>query len=132
MSVTKSLPDANAIQRDITTDLIEDFSEVSGDENPLHMNEDYAEDGLFGGRIAHGMLSGAFISAALAGLAEDRDVIYLKQEMTFTAPVFPGETLTTTAEPTMIDDEGNVVVKTIVKNGKSEIVVTGEATVQIQ
>lgn len=73
----------------VSTDAIDAFAELSGDDNPIHLDEEYAADTMFGGRVAHGMLSAAVVSAALAGLPGD--IVYLSQELTFENPVFPGE-----------------------------------------
>ncbi|HVL47903.1 MAG TPA: MaoC family dehydratase [Candidatus Thermoplasmatota archaeon] len=78
--------------RRVTTDLIEAFGDVSGDVARLHFDEDYAAKSRFGGRIAHGMLTGAFISAALSRLPGL--VIYLSQELRFIGPARPGDVIT--------------------------------------
>ena len=78
-------------RRTVTLEVIERFSEVSGDDNPLHLDEDFAKGTRFGGRIAHGMLSAAFISAIIGGNFIAPGAIYLKQSLTFLAPVRPGD-----------------------------------------
>jgi len=82
--------------RTITDELIRAFAELSGDHNPIHLDEDFAAKTRFGRRIAHGMLSGAFISAVLGFEFRERKIVYLSQTMKFTAPVFIGDTVTTT------------------------------------
>src|SRR5688572_4530954 len=83
--------------REVTDELIRAFAEISGDHNPIHLDEEFASKTRFGRRIAHGMLSGAFISAVLGYEFRERKIVYLSQTMKFTAPVFIGDTVTTTA-----------------------------------
>ena len=70
---------------------IEMFAELSTDHNPVHLDDDYAKDTLFKGRIAHGMLSASLISAVIGEQLPGHGTIYLKQNLTFTAPVRPGD-----------------------------------------
>ena len=87
----------------ITTDDIEAYARLVGDTNPIHVDDDYAQDTMFDGRVAHGMLSAGIVSAALAAL--DGDIVYLSQDIQFEAPVRPGDTVTATAE--VLEDLGN-------------------------
>jgi 3-hydroxybutyryl-CoA dehydratase len=80
----------------ITPADIEAYADLVGDTNPIHVDDDYADDTMFDGRVAHGMLSAGVVSAALADL--DGDVVYLAQDLAFEAPVRPGDTVTATAE----------------------------------
>jgi 3-hydroxybutyryl-CoA dehydratase len=70
---------------------IEAFAAVSGDRNPVHLDDAYAARTPFGGRVAHGMLTAAFLSALLAGELPGPGTIYLGQALRFTAPVRPGD-----------------------------------------
>src|SRR5687768_3813829 len=85
------------IERTVTDELIRKFAEVSGDYNPIHLDEDVAKNTRFGRRIAHGMLSGAFISAVLGYEFSERRIVYLSQTLKFTLPVFIGDTVTASA-----------------------------------
>ena len=76
----------------VTDKDIRAFAELSGDHNPLHLDDEFAATTRFGRRIAHGMIGAAFISAALAKNAPG--TVYLSQTLQFTAPVLPGDTLT--------------------------------------
>jgi 3-hydroxybutyryl-CoA dehydratase len=80
----------------ITDDDIEAYAVLVGDTNPIHVDDDYAQDTMFDGRVAHGMLSAGVVSAALADL--DGDIVYLSQDLQFEAPVRPGDPVTPTAE----------------------------------
>lgn len=118
--------------RTVTDELIRKFAEISGDHNPLHLDEEFAKTTRFGRRIAHGMLSGAFISAVLGYEFKERKIVYLSQTMKFTAPVFIGDTVTATATVLNIrEDKGIVVLETVCTNQNGETLVKGEAAVMI-
>ena len=70
---------------------IEMFAELSTDHNPVHLDDDYAKDTIFQGRIAHGMLTAGLISAIIGEQLPGHGTIYLKQNLTFLAPVRPGD-----------------------------------------
>lgn len=112
----------------ITAKTIELFAEVSGDYNPMHMDEEFAKTTRYGQRIAHGMISAALISKALAmhlGAG-----IYLQQTLKFKAPVFIGDVLTVFLHVNKVREErGMGFVETLVKNQKGEVVVTGDAVI---
>src|SRR3954463_11885614 len=91
------LGDSFTTTREVTDQLIREFAELSGDHNPIHLDDEFAKTTRFGQRIAHGMLSGAFISAVLGNEFRNRKILYLSQTMRFTAPTFIGDTITTTA-----------------------------------
>lgn len=124
--------DCFSTTREITDKLIRDFAEVSGDHNPIHLDEEFAAKTRFGRRIAHGMLSGAFISAVLGFEFKDLKIIYLSQSMRFTAPAYLGDTITTTATVTNIrEDRGIVTIETVCTNQHGELTVKGEAVVMV-
>ena len=116
----------------VTDELIRRFAELSGDYNPIHLDDEFARTTRFGKRIAHGMLTGAFISAVLGYEFSERKILYLSQTMKFTAPVFIGDTVTATATVTSIRrDRGIVTLSTECTNQDRKTVVTGEAVVMI-
>jgi 3-hydroxybutyryl-CoA dehydratase len=118
--------------RTITDELIRAFAELSGDHNPIHLDEDFAAKTRFGRRIAHGMLSGAFISAVLGFEFRERKIVYLSQTMKFTAPVFIGDTVTTTATVRNIrEDKGIVTLETTCTKQDGAVAVQGQAMVMI-
>ena len=124
--------DKFSTERHVTDDVVRAFAEVSGDHNPIHLDEEFAKKTRFGRRIAHGMLSGAFISAVLGNEFKERKIVYLSQTMKFTAPVFIGDTVTATGTVTKIREEkGIVVLETVCTNQHGEILVKGEAVVMI-
>ena len=116
----------------VTDELIRRFAEVSGDFNPIHLDEEFASRTRFGKRIAHGMLTGAFISAVLGYELSERKIVYLGQSLRFKAPVFIGDTVTTTATVKSIrEDKPIITLETVSTNQNGETLVTGEAVVMI-
>lgn len=113
----------------VTMEVIAAFGAVSGDMNPVHLDEEYAATTPFGGVIAHGMLSGAFISAAIAEELPGRGSIYLRQSLAFKAPVRPGDEVVTTVTVSAIDlAKKRVTLDCVCKVG-DRVVVEGEAVV---
>jgi 3-hydroxybutyryl-CoA dehydratase len=124
--------DSFSTTREITDEVIRAFAEVSGDYNPIHLDEEFAAGTQFGRRIAHGALSGAFISAVLGYEFKERKIVYLSQTMKFVAPAFLGDTITATATVTKIREErGIVFLDTVCTNQNGDITVRGEAAVMI-
>ena len=124
--------DSFAKSREVTDELVRKFAEVSGDYNPIHLDEEFAKTTRFGRRIAHGMLSGAFISAVLGYELTERKIVYLSQTMKFTAPVYIGDTVTTTSTVKSIREDKNILtMETVCTNQKGETVVTGEAVLMV-
>lgn len=116
----------------VTDELIRKFADVSGDFNPIHLDDEAAKKTRFGRRIAHGMLSGAFISAVLGYELSERRIVYLSQTLRFTAPVFIGDTVTAAGTVTKVrEDKPVVTIETICTNQNGETVVTGEAVVML-
>ncbi len=124
--------DKFSTERHVTDELIRKFADVSGDYNPIHLDENFAKKTRFGKRIAHGMLSGAFISAVLGYEFKERKIVYLSQTMRFTAPVFIDDVVTATATVTAIrEDKGIVTLETVCTNQNGDVLVKGEAAVMI-
>ena len=124
--------DTFSTTREITDELVRQFAELSGDHNPIHLDEQFAKQTRFGRRIAHGMLSGAFISAVLGYEFKERKIVYLSQTMKFTAPAYLGDTITTTATVTGIrEDKPIVTLETVCRNQNGEMTVKGEAAVML-
>lgn len=105
------------------------FAGVSGDVNAVHLNEEYAKTTMFGGRIAHGMLSAGFISAALANKLPGPGTVYLAQTLRFKAPVRAGDTVTATVtvKEVVVEKKRAVIETVCTVAGKP--VIEGEATV---
>lgn len=109
----------------VTDETIETYAGLSSDYNPLHQNDEYASETMFGGRIAHGMLSAGPVSAALAELPGD--IIYLSQNLTFENPVYPGDTVTARAEVVETLGDNRIRVDTVAET--TETVISGDAIV---
>ena len=124
--------DSFSKERSVTDELVRAFAEISGDHNPIHLDEEFAKTTRFGRRIAHGMLSGAFISAVLGYEFAEKKIVYLSQTLKFTAPVYIGDTITTTATVNNIREDKNIVtMDTICTNQAGEVVVKGESVVMV-
>ncbi|HEY0288454.1 MAG TPA: MaoC family dehydratase [Pseudomonas sp.] len=105
------------------------FAEMSGDRNPVHLDAEFAGKSMFKERIAHGMFSGALISAAVACELPGPGTIYLSQQMTFQKPVKIGDTLTVRLEILEKLPKFRVRIATRVFNQNDELVVDGEAEI---
>lgn len=105
------------------------FAGVSGDNNAMHVNEEFAATTPFGGRIAHGMLTASVISAVIANKLPGPGTIYLGQSLRFRAPVRPGETVHATVSVTeIVADRRRVTLSTTCRVGE-KVVIDGSALV---
>ena len=118
-----------SLKKEITIRDIELFAEVSTDHNPVHLDDAYAADTIFEGRIAHGMLTAGLISAVIGEQLPGHGTVYLGQSLKFLAPVRPGDMVTAEVEVLDIDySRRRVTLDTrCLVNGKP--VLKGEATV---
>ncbi|MCT4554169.1 MAG: MaoC family dehydratase [Pelagimonas sp.] len=89
------------LRKVVTDEDIEMFAQVSTDRNPVHLDDEYAQDTIFEGRIAHGMLTAGLISAVIGEQLPGHGTVYMGQTLKFLAPVRPGDTVL--AEVTVID-----------------------------
>jgi 3-hydroxybutyryl-CoA dehydratase len=107
---------------------IEAFAALTGDRNPLHIDENFARRHRFGRPIAHGALVAGVISAALGMILPGPGAIYLSQTLRFLKPVYPGDTVTATVEVTGYrEGKGIVTLRTVCANQLGDVVVDGEA-----
>ena len=118
--------DKVVIEKIISEKDIEKFAELSGDYNPIHMDESFASKTFFRGRIAHGLIAASLISAGLTKLFGNGN-IWLSQMLEFKAPVRIGETITSTLEISGKEAKNVYRVKTICTNMAGNIVLDGEA-----
>lgn len=117
-SFTKTITDADVVQ----------FAELSGDNNPVHLNDEYAKTTPFKARIVHGMFSAALISAVLGTKLPGPGAIYIDQQLSFKAPVFIGDTVVAIAEVEEVNlQRRRVKLKTVCKVGDT-VVAEGYAT----
>ena len=105
------------------------FAGASGDNNAMHINEEFAAATPFKGRIAHGMLTASVISAAIAGRLPGPGTVYLGQNLRFKAPVRPGDTVHATVTVTALDEARRRVSLSTVCTVKSKVVIDGDALV---
>ncbi|WP_296061289.1 MaoC family dehydratase [uncultured Amphritea sp.] len=104
------------------------FAGVSGDDNPVHINAEYAEQTVFGQRIVHGMFSAALISAVLGTRMPGPGAIYVDQQLKFKAPVHIGDTVVATATVLEINEARRRVVLETVCTVRGRVVAAGVAT----
>jgi 3-hydroxybutyryl-CoA dehydratase len=116
----------------INDEMIRSFADLTGDTNPVHLDDAYAAGTRFGRRIAHGMIAAGLISATLANDLPGRGTVYLSQTLQFKAPVYPGDTITTTVEvKTVRPDKPIVTLSTACTNQDNKVVLEGEAIVLV-
>ena len=107
------------------------FAGVSGDQNPVHLNQEFAEGTRFKGRIAHGMLTASFISTVLGNKLPGPGCIYVSQNLRFKAPVRAGDTVHTRVLILEIDQaKGRVKLETVCKVGEVTVI-EGEAVLMV-
>jgi 3-hydroxybutyryl-CoA dehydratase len=120
--------DSAQLSKVVSEEVIHDFAKATGDFNPIHLDQAYAEKTRFKGRIAHGALSIGYISSVLANLLPGPGSIYLSQEIKFLAPVRIGDTLTAKVEVIeLIPDKNRAKFRTTCTNQKGEVVADGTA-----
>ena len=127
-----SVGDSAEITKTIEQADIDAFANVTGDHNPVHVDEEFAKTTRFGKRIAHGMLTASLISAVLANKLPGEGSVYLGQTLQFVAPVFPGDEITARVTVREIrEDKPILKLETVCVNQRDEIVIRGEATVLV-
>ena len=120
---------SRSLDKVVTDRDIELFAEVSTDRNPVHMDDDYARDTIFQGRIAHGMLTAALISAVIGEQLPGHGAVYLGQSLKFLAPVRPGDLVHTEVTVAAIDYARRRVTLECTCTIDGKPVLTGEALV---
>ena len=132
MTMQFSVGDSAEITKTIEQADIDAFANVTGDHNPVHVDEEFAKTTRFGRRIAHGMLTASLISAVLANKLPGEGSVYLGQTLQFVAPVFPGDEITARVTVREIrEDKPIMKLETVCVNQRDEIVIRGEATVLV-
>ena len=115
----------------VTANDVDAFAAVSGDTNPVHLDEAYAKTTTFQTRIAHGMLSGAYISAVIGTKLPGPGAIYLSQSMRFRRPVKLGDPVVTRVTVQALDAQrGHATLATVCQVG-GKTVVDGEAVIMV-
>ena len=119
-------------EKTVTIEDIKRFAEVSGDFNPVHLDEEFAKKTIFKGRIAHGFLTASFISTIIATELPGPGSIYLKQSLKFLAPVYIDEKILVKVRIIEINIEKNKVKLNTECFKNKTLVLTGEAEILIQ
>lgn len=118
-----------SLSKTITDREIELFAEVSSDHNPVHLDDAYARDTIFQGRIAHGMLTAGLISAVIGEQLPGHGSVYLGQTLRFMAPVRPGDRVDARVTVLTIDHGKRRVTLECLCHVGDTVVLKGEATV---
>ena len=122
--------DTASIRKAFSKEDVETFARISGDENPVHLDDAFAEGTIFGKRIVHGMLVGGLISAVLGTKLPGPGSIYLNQSLRFQKPVFFGDTITAVVKVIDIrEDKPIITLETHCLNQDQEVVIKGEALI---
>lgn len=120
--------DRASISKTIHEQDVLDFARLSLDANPLHLDEKYARQTRFGGRIVHGMFGASLISAAIG--TQLGGPIYLSQSLKFLKPIRIGESLTATVEVIAVRPDKHIAtLSTVVSDSQGQRVIEGEAVV---
>jgi len=121
-SLTKTFSDAD----------VRAFAEISGDKNPVHLDDNFAAQTRFKQRLVHGMLTAGLISAVLGTQLPGPGSIYIRQSINFRAPVFINDTITATVTVSKLRDGKPIVtLNTVCKNQDNLVVLDGEAVLLI-
>lgn len=132
MIETQAMRTEATLTRTFTESDVAAFAQLTGDTNPVHLNEAYASTTRFGGRIAHGMYVSSLFSAIFGTDLPGPGAIYLGQNLRFKAPVKLGDTITAKVELTKLrEDKPIATFATTATNQDGEVVVEGDATLYL-
>jgi len=123
--------DKISIIRIFTSEDVEKYSEITGDTNPIHLNEEYAAKSIFKKRVVHGIYTISLFSKIFGTIYPKQGGIYLTQNCRFLKPIFIGEKITAEVELIDINEKMIGEFNTICYNSKGEIVVQGEAKIKL-
>ncbi|WPD23023.1 MAG: MaoC family dehydratase [Candidatus Electrothrix scaldis] len=132
MKHTLQVGDKATLRKAFTASEVELFAQISGDDNPLHMNQEFAEKTPFGQPIVHGLLVASLFSGLLGGKFPGHGTIYLGQNISFKAPVFLNEVVEASVEIIKIrEDKPVITLKTLCVKDDGTIAIEGEAVVKV-
>ena len=124
--------DTATFTKSFTKEDVMTFAEISGDQNPVHVDADFAATTRFERQIVHGMLTAGLISAVLGTKLPGPGCLYLKQELNFRAPVYFGDTITATVSVTKVrEDKPIVTLETSCSNQDGILVIDGTAILMV-
>ena len=116
----------------VSNRMVDEFATLSGDHNPLHVDESYARETPFKGRVVHGMLIGAFFSRLVGMHLPGKYALYLSQTLAFHEPLAPGTKISIEGEVTHKTDAAKVLtIRTAARDTSGKILVSGEALVRM-
>lgn len=121
-----------AVSKSFTSEEVAAFSSLSMDDNPIHLNEDYASQSIFKSRIVHGFLTSSLFSAIIGTKLPGNGSIYLKQDLSFCKPIYHNETIK--AEVTVLDvkrEKSVVILSTKIYKENDEVAVDGTAVIKL-
>ena len=125
--------DTAQLSTTITDSDIQVFAELTGDHNPVHLDDAFASQTRFKRRIAHGMLVASQLSKVIANELPGQGSVYLSQTLKFVAPVYPGDTVTARVTVLSVrEDKPIITLETVCVNQDGQKVITGEAIVLVQ
>lgn len=120
--------DAASYTKVVTREMVKSFADISGDTNPIHLDEEYAKGTIFKENIAHGILVTGLISKVLGCDLPGYGAIYMSQQVSFKRPVKIGDEITATVEAIEKDERRKTITfRTYCKNQLDKIVIDGEA-----
>ena len=124
--------DTATFTKSFTKEDVMTFAEISGDQNPVHVDADFAATTRFERQIVHGMLTAGLISAVLGTKLPGPGCLYLKQELNFRAPVYFGDTITATVTVTKVrEDKPIITLETSCSNQDGILVIDGTAILMV-
>lgn len=125
-----AIGDTASFSKTITEHDVNAFAGLSGNFNPVHVDEEFARNTRFKGRIAHGLLAAGLISTVIGTVLPGANAIYLAQELVFKSPVMLGDTLTALVEVVeKIEAKKRIIFKTSVTNQNGVVVIEGKDTI---
>jgi 3-hydroxybutyryl-CoA dehydratase len=128
--MTIRVGDTAELSRTVTDEDVRAFADLTGDHNPVHLDEDYASSTRFGRRVAHGMLTASLISSVLANKLPGEGTVYLSQTLKFVAPVYLDDTVTARVTVTEVrEDKPLATLETVCVNQRGDTLLKGEAVV---
>ena len=132
MSRDLKVGDNVSVSKIFTDEDVLNFSNLSLDKNPIHIDQSFAEQSIFGRKIVHGMLVASLFSGLLGMELPGKGSIYLGQSLSFTAPIYIGDKVTATVEIIKIrPDKPIVTLRTSCVNSEGLVVIEGEAVVKV-
>ncbi|HEV7374997.1 MAG TPA: MaoC family dehydratase [Pyrinomonadaceae bacterium] len=122
--------DTAEVSKTITDEDVRLFADLTGDHNPVHLDDQYASATRFKRRVAHGMLTASLISSVLANQLPGEGTVYLSQSLKFVAPVYLDDTVTARVTITGIrEDKPVATLETVCVNQRGELLIKGEAVI---